>query len=134
MGNYDETKNAKNDKELVSEVDVMMQLAHALGTLPDLDSRRRVLRWAMERYHVDIAMTAAIDAAPVQVPVAEDPSLAVDCLEQFFPARPAADEDDLAVVPEVKPAVAPDMQPGVETLIRAFAADFRRFAHEWQGA
>jgi hypothetical protein len=133
MGTYDETENGGNDKLVVSEVDVMMQLAHALGTLPDLDARRRVLRWAMERYHVDIVTTAAIGAAPAEVSGADDSSLAVDCLEDFFPAKPAGDGDGLEVVPEVRPPVAPETQPGVETLIRAFAADFRRFAHEWQG-
>jgi hypothetical protein len=133
MGTYDEPENGGNDHQLVSEVDVMTQLAHALGKLPDLDARRRVLRWAMERYHVDIATTTVIGAAPAEVSVAADPSLAVDCLEDFFPAKPAGDDDGLEVVPEVRPVAAPETQPGVETLIRAFAADFRRFAHEWQG-
>jgi len=133
-----QTQTMDADKVLVSEVEVMLQVAQALSAL-DADARRRVVHWVMERYDIDAARPAPIEHAPVHVSSEDDPCLAVDGLTDFFTARPA-DNDDLeitespVVTSDATAADAPARQPGVESLIRGFAADFRRVALEWQGA
>jgi hypothetical protein len=129
-----EDMTATGDQDLVSEVEVMLQVAHALATLPDLEARRRVLRWTMERFHADLPAPAG-ETAVASLRPAADPCLAVDGLADFFPVRLATDDQDLEVAPETEQAATPaTTQQGIETLVRGFAADFRRFALEWQGA
>jgi phage terminase large subunit-like protein len=123
-------KNSSAD-EVAAEVDAMGQVARALAALPDAQSRARVLRWVMDRYRVD---ATPIAAPAVQAPPALtglDPTLEVESLDDLFPAarRTETDEEDLLIGEPARPA----QGSGIESMIRGFAADFRRFALEWQG-
>jgi hypothetical protein len=118
-----------------------------------------VLRWAIDRYQVDAmppaapAMTPAVPAmaapamtAPI-IAVGTDPTLEVASLSDLFPATPPRDLDaadlsdldaaDLSDLGAADLSVADPQKPahgtGIESMIRGFVADFRRFALEWQG-
>jgi hypothetical protein len=124
-------KNGSAEDEFGAEVEAMGEVARALAALPDAQSRARVLRWAMERYHLDATPMAA-PAVPVTTAVAgPDASLEVDSLYDLFPATHPADidEESLSIAEPAKPA----QESGIESMIRGFVADFQRVALEWQG-
>jgi hypothetical protein len=131
-------KNHSAADDVAAEADAMGQVARALAALPDAQSRARVLRWAIDRYQVDATLIAPAVQAPtapaLQAPTALtgfDPTLEVESLDDLFPAsrRAEIDEEDLLIAAPAKPA----QESGIESMIRGFAADFRRFALEWQG-
>ena len=117
--------------EIAAEVDAMGQVARALAALPDAQSRARVLRWAMDRYQVEATPIAAPAVHPPTPRTSLDPTLEVQSLDDLFPAarRAETDEENLSIAAPARPA----QGSGIESMIRGFAADFRRFAVEWQG-
>ena len=149
-------KNGAAAVDVAAEVDAMGQVARALAALPDAQSRARVLRWAMDRYHLDVTPTAA-PAVPATIPApavpvtmaaavpeiaapdapatmeitGADSGLEVDSLHDLFPARPGPDIDEEAL--SIGEPARPAQESGIESMVRSFAADFRRFALEWQG-
>lgn len=130
-------KDGSAADDVAVEVEAMGQMARALAMLPDAASRARVLRWAIDRYQVDLTPTVVtpIAARPGQAPKAStcaDPMLEVESLDDLFALTPPTtiNEDDLSLAEPATPA----QGSGVESMIRSFAADFRRFALEWQGA
>src|SRR5262252_10770524 len=129
------------DSQLTSELEAMAALGRVLGTLPDDAARKRVLRWACERFGLEqVAAAASVPDAMLAkaVSVADDPALKLDSLDDMFQMA-SPDNDDLTI-PETEPAHAasassPDQsrQP-VETVLRSFVKEFQRFAEEWSGA
>ena len=129
------------DSQLTSELEAMAALGRVLGTLPDDAARKRVLRWACERFGLEqVAAAASVPDAMLAkaVSVADDPALKLDSLDDMFQMA-SPDNDDLTI-PETEPAHAasassPDQsrQP-VETVLRSFVKEFQRFAEEWNGA
>jgi len=114
----------------------MAAIGRVLGTLPDDTARRRVLRWACERFGLEPAAAAAAllpeGMFAETVNVADDPMLKIDSLDDMFPDAP--DNDDLAI-PD--PTLAPSSdgsRPPVESVLRSFVEEFQRFAEEWSGA
>jgi len=106
---------------LTVELESMRQIAAALDRLQDDDARQRVLQWAQNRYAAE--MSAAFAPAQVAKPAAvSDPNVGVEQLADLFEPAAAAQPSRVQGV------------RGVETLIRDFAADFRRFALEWHSA
>ena len=140
---HTEVVGRSNDDSVAAEIEAMSQVARALGSLDDAKARARVLRWAIDRYQVDTmppaapattlaapAMVAPAMAAPI-VAAGTDPTLEVESLSDLFSATSLdLDAADLSVADPQKPAHG----TGIESMIRGFAADFRRFAREWQGA
>ena len=120
----------------MTELEAMAVISRVLETLPDAAVRQRVLRWAAERVGGDaVALSALADAKKAPIAVADDPALKLDSLEDMFEKPPIAVEDDLAVVLD-EPIVAtpePSTLP-VADILRSFAAEFQRFAEEWNGA
>ena len=120
----------------MSELEAMAVIARVLETLPDDAGRQRVLRWAAGRVGIEaVALAAAIqqtaNAAPV--PVADDPALKLDSVEDMFEARPVT--DDLRIDDSASPAQTRDVSKApVADLLKSFAAEFQRFAEEWNGA
>jgi hypothetical protein len=121
---------------LMTELEAMALISRVLGTLPDIAARQRVLRWAAERTGVDaVAFSAAVQTTAAAVRVADDPTLKVDALEDMFAAAPALADDDLTVpVDEPLRAATPEASKPVADILRSFAAEFQRFAEEWNGA
>ena len=119
----------------MSELEAMAVISRVLETLPDA-ARQRVLRWAAERAGIDtLACSATVGATASVVPPADDPALKIDSLEDMF-GKASPVEDDLAVVVVEAPiAVTPDPSNApVAEVLRSFAAEFQRFAEEWNGA
>lgn len=129
------------DSLLTSELEAMATLGRVLGTLPDDAARKRVLRWACERFGLEqLAAAASVPQGMLAkaVSVADDPALKLDSLDDMFQMA-SPDNDDLTI-PETEPvhaeaAGSPDQsrQP-VETVLRSFVKEFQRFAEEWSGA
>jgi hypothetical protein len=119
----------------------MAALGRVLGTLPDDAARKRVLRWACERFGLDqSAVVALVPEAMMAkaVNVADDPALKIDSLDDMFEMA-SPDNDDLTL-PVSEPAHAAPAAPldqsrqPVETVLRSFVKEFQRFAEEWNGA
>ena len=117
---------------LSNEIEAMAAVGRALGDLTDPAARQRVLRWACERFGVDVVQSPATPAVVAESPSRADLDLTVDNLTDMFAATaPESDDDSLSLEPRV--AVEAEKAP-IETVIRSFAADFQRFADEWNGA
>jgi hypothetical protein len=119
---------------LMTELEAMAVIARVLGTLPDNTARQRVLRWAAERAGVDAAVLSAAITAAVPVAVADDPALKVDSLEDMFVTAARPDDDLTVPVDEPLPAAPDTSKLPVADILKSFAAEFQRFAEEWNGA
>ena len=106
---------------LSAELDSMRQIARILDSLRDEDARQRVLQWARDRYRA-----ALVPETAGAMRVGADTALQVDELDGLFDVAPAADP--------AQERAAAKPRADVESMIKDFAADFRRFAVEWQGA
>jgi hypothetical protein len=125
MASPDSPDAAPRHDSVGAELESMRQIARALEALDDDDTRRRVLRWALDRYR-SVAPMASTSQAPVLPPTraanaSADPTLSVDTLADLFPSDASGSTTGAAATRDV------------ESLIKEFAADFRRFALEWQG-
>ena len=111
----------------------MAAIGRALGDLTDPAARQRVLRWACERFEVDALQSPAVGVPAISaVAPPADADLAVDSLTDMFAVQSSANDDDsLSLEPR---AVVQTEKTSLETAIRSFAADFQRFADEWNGA
>ena len=118
---------------LSKEIEAMAAIGRALGDLTDPAARQRVLRWACERFALDApAQAAAAVPAVATVTSPADADLTVDNLTDMFAVDASANDDDsLSLEPR---AVVETEKTSLETAIRSFAADFQRFADEWNGA
>ena len=110
----------------------MAAIGRVLGDLTDAAARQRVLRWACERFGADSAQMPAAGAVVAEAPARPDLDLAVDGLTDMFVTKTAgSDDDSLSLEPSV--AVETEKAP-LASVLRSFAADFQRFADEWNGA
>ncbi len=124
MATQDSGLNRDHDS-VTSELETMRQIARALDALHDDETRQRVMQWVNDRYRA-AAPTLTPQPVAVMREAAADAGLAVETLDDLF-------EPEAAVAASESRAAAPE-RAGVESLIKDFAADFRRFALEWQGA
>jgi len=115
-------RDAHEDDSVGAELDSMRQIAQAIEQLRDPEVRQRVLRWAHERYGVAAAAPLPGVTHVARTPVAE-PMMAIEELQDLFEPRPAE---------PAATAAAPARPRGVESMVKDFAADFRRLALEWQ--
>jgi len=125
MATQDSEAGSEHDS-VSDELESMRRIAKALDGLHDEATRQRVLQWATDRYR-GTGVTLAPQPAGVMRVAAADQGLEVEELNDLF--EPATKPAAMATS-----AVTPDPHAGVETMIKDFAADFRRFALEWQGA
>ena len=109
----------------------MTEVARVLESLEDPQARVRVLRRAMELYYIDPMGLAEPETAATIAVERTDSTLDVRSLSDLFPATQHTDaaQDELSVTASAQPT----QGSGIESLIRGFADDFRRFAHEWNG-
>ena len=128
---------AAPDNSLIQELDAMAALGQVLGNLTDPTARQRVLKWAAERFAVDMATGVQPMAEPV-TPAdhgAIDPALALGSLDDMFPAEFGNLDGDLDVLEKCGEPSGPETpKPPIEAVLRSFAADFQRFTEEWNGA
>ena len=119
-------RDTRERDSVSAELDSMRQIAHAIEQLRDAEARQRVLQWARDRYGVAVTAPAP-DMMHVAQPRVAEPVMMAEDLDDLFEPRPAAAPPSPPAPPSVRPR-------GVESMIKDFAADFRRFALEWQGA
>lgn len=73
---------SKRDDDATAESSAIVAISKVLSALPDPDSRKRVLRWANERFNAPAERAGEVPfAAPA---AAADPMLSVDGLLSFF--------------------------------------------------
>ena len=118
---------------LSQELDAMAALGQVLGNLTDSAARQRVLRWAAERFSLDLPVgrPSAAERSTSPDRAEFDPALAVDSLSDMFPAAFEDIDGDLTLVEQPEPQTS---KPPIEAVLRSFAADFQRFTEEWNGA
>ena len=119
----------------MTELEAMAVISRVLETLPDAAVRQRVLRWAAERAGADaLASSAVVGTTKSVVSAADDPALKLDSLEDMFGSPKAVDDDLTVVVDEPIPPAPDASKVPVADILRSFAAEFQRFAEEWNGA
>lgn len=109
MGQYDVA-------DIRRELEVMTAVARIVGTLDQPAARERVIRWAAEKFHIDIAATPPLGnvGAPIEQPI--DPDDQTDGAD-----RPAA----AAQVRGKEP---------LDAIVQEIAADLQRLALGSHGA
>jgi hypothetical protein len=135
--------------EVEAELDAMQAVGLALSHLPDPKARARVLRWATERFEMQIETPSGpVAGKPVLVvtrPI--DQSMTLEGVHEMFdtpaaalrPANLHLDAPEPALVsrdaapPQNIHREAADTEP-LDSLMRGLATDFQRFAIEWQRA
>ena len=123
---------------LSQELDAMAALGQVLGNLTDSATRQRALHCAAERFALEMP---AGGQSPAAVPERStrperadiDPALAVDSLDDMFSPGFEDLDGDLDVFAGAEPRAETPKAP-IEVVLRSFAADFQRFAEEWNGA
>jgi len=121
---------------LNQELQAMAAIGLAIGSLADPAARQRVLQWAAACFAPDVVVgPPAPVVAPAAVSVASDPDLAIDSLTEMFTVRPSGEDDDLGEFAAPAGTTAPETAKlPLDAALKSFAADFRAFADEWNGA
>jgi hypothetical protein len=98
--------------ELRRELEAMTAIARIVETLDKPAARERVVRWAAEKFHIDVASTPAL--GNVGAPLDREVRL-----------------DEASDVPD-KPAAAQQVRgkEPLDTIVRELAADLQRFTLE----
>jgi hypothetical protein len=85
---------ADADDQLSIELDAIITIGRALSQIPDAETRTRVMRWAIERFGIDVAppeepgsdLALPANILPAPAPDAAAELLNVDGLCELFPA------------------------------------------------
>jgi transcription elongation factor Elf1 len=96
-------RRASDTDTVTDEIEAIRTVGRALAQLPDAASRVRVIRWASERFQIDLAVVAASAAGAATAPGAAsapphdavDPTLSMDGVDDFFTFE--SDNDDQPV-------------------------------------
>ena len=133
------------------EVEAIRTVGHALAQLPDAATRARVLRWALERFHVDttVAVAVAVPQVVAENVKAPDPTLSIEGLHELFPVKRKTgkalpmNDDSLTLesaaagggglVAHVAPPIPPvEESPRADSMLQSFVTDFQRLANDCQ--
>jgi hypothetical protein len=104
---------------VLRELEAMTAIARVLGTLDQTATRERVMRWAADKFHLEIATSAPAPEA-IGAPRVEQDLLNADEPNDLF-----------------EPGAAAELVRGKEpldVLVRELAANFQRLAIEEHGA
>jgi ABC-type xylose transport system substrate-binding protein len=86
--------HANADDQLSTELDAIITIGRALSHIPDAETRTRVMRWAIDRFSIDVTAPAepgsdlvlpASLASAAGLDTAAADSLKVDGLSEMFP-------------------------------------------------
>ena len=150
-------RRASDADNMTDEVEAIRTIGRALAQLPDAASRVRVMRWASERFQIDVAVVAARAASAVSAATAPhaavarqqdmpDPTLSMEGLSDFFSANTDTDrdrghdadvmmaaaelDDEAPLFVDPEPAVASPREetPRFESMVRSLVSDFQRLA------
>jgi hypothetical protein len=136
-------------EEVSAELDAMQAVGHAISRLQDPRARARVLRWATERFEMQIETTSGGSGGTIaSVPTCPiDQSVTLDGVHELFDAPSASPRSEILHLEAIEPPPvhrdaaqqpnsrhdAGEPEP-LDSLMRGLASDFQRFAVEWQGA
>src|SRR5215471_18362671 len=87
------------DYMLTDELEAIRAIEQALTRLPDRAARKRVLRWATERFDVDTTAAVVAPAAQLNTSTvaAIDQTLSTDGLHELFPAGSKSSCEELSM-------------------------------------
>ncbi|HKB09865.1 MAG TPA: hypothetical protein VKD69_04390 [Vicinamibacterales bacterium] len=127
---------------LAAELAAMQVIARALSDIDDRESRHRVLCWAKERFITALPPVAPPVATAVRSALADDPTLSVEGLEEFFEQpRGVAEMLALQTMSEFVPIASDDdftrsrdggWMATIGILARGLANGLRALAADWQ--
>jgi hypothetical protein len=140
-------------EEVSAELDAMQAVGVALSHLHDPRARARVLRWATERFEIQVEIHVETPPSPVVAKTARvatrpiDQSMTLEGVREMFEAPAAALRPANLHLQAIEPphvsgdaaqpqdihCEAADSEP-LDSLMRGLATDFQRFAVEWQRA
>ena len=92
-----------SDDQLSTELDAIITIGRALSHIPDAETRTRVMRWAIERFGIDVTpppepgsdLKLPSDIMPTQPsPEAAAETLNLDGIADLFPAADESAETD----------------------------------------
>jgi hypothetical protein len=132
-------------EEVNAELAAMQAVGRALARLQDPKARARVLRWALERFEMQVETASA--SGGVTAPVATcpiDQSMTLDGVLELFDEPSGAPGSEILELDTIEPphvhreAAQPqnirrdaaEPEP-LDSLVRGLANDFQRFAVEW---
>jgi len=124
------------EDQLSTELDAIITIGRALSHIPDAETRARVMRWAIERFGIDVTpapeapgsdLELPADVVPVKEPELPADSLNVDGLSELFPATEDSDPAPAADHAFSLSRSAEQQKP------KATAADRLRDALHWMG-
>jgi hypothetical protein len=111
-----------------SEIAAMQAVAAALSSLPDAESRARVLRWAGEHFDAELVPTVVTALQPAAAPIDEasqaDPSDPENLGTLFDDGRSHGKT----------PGAAGEQPKSVVSSLQSFVADFQKLARDWKNA
>jgi len=120
----------QSNSSLSKEIEAMAAIGRALGELTDPAARQRVLHWVNERFAAEVLQQPMAVAQASAV----DADLTVDSLTDIFAAESEPLVDDTLTMEDEPVALVEIPKQPLESVLRSFAADFQRFADEWNGA
>ena len=121
---------AADADHVTDEIEAIRTVGRALAQLPDAASRVRVMRWASERFQIDLAVVAASSAGAAAAPGAAaayqqdvvDPTLSMEGLDDLFAFDPDRDDQPVGhadpIMDDVRP-MAPVVTITAEPVVRA---------------
>ena len=149
-------RRAADADNVTDEVEAIRAVGRALAQLPDAASRVRVLRWASERFQIDVTLAESRATAPssnaavFQRADAQDLTLSMEGVHEMFPAEMhdcgdmmggaepmmasadtvIADQGPLFVESEPVVVETPRVEetPRVDSMLGTFVSDLRRLA------
>ncbi len=104
---------------VLQELSAMTAIARVLGTLDQTATRERVMRWAADKFHLEIATSSAPAPEAIGAPRGEQDQNADEPNDLFEPGAAAE------LVRGKEP---------LDVLVRELAANFQRLAIEEHGA
>ena len=116
-------RRATDADNVTDEIEAIRTVGRALAQLPDAASRVRVMRWASERFQIDLTVVAASAAAQARATVAdrpadiEDPTLSTEGLDDLFPMGTGYDDHAVGyaepMMAEARPTVNRHAMPSI---------------------
>ena len=134
-------------EEVNTELDAMQAVGLALSNLHDPRARARVLRWATERFEIDVETPPGPVFGKAARVAASPMDLTLEGVDEMFDPWPVTLRPANLQVEDTEPphvsrdaahlqnihCEAADSEP-LDSLMRGLATDFQRFAVDWQRA
>jgi len=113
-------------KDIEMELEAMHAVGLAIGDLRDHDAQVRIVRWATERFHADVA--GAVNGTPVPEAASTDPDLSLDNIDDLFGSSATAVNAETRSIDDLEGLFEDDVPAGtghrsMDGLEKLFEAD-----------